>query len=149
MKLLFTQITMNPYTLSCFCNLSPPLVLLIGSICTFMRSLPLKLTPGSDLRLSIEQVGRREKSSGFVLGVVGNLSRACFQCPGLPQPTVMEGNLEIIKFNNESKDYKKYLNSIGITIVLVTHENDIAEYGSRIITMKDGKIIEDKKNVSN
>ncbi len=41
------------------------------------------------------------------------------------------------------------LNSTGITIVLVTHENDIAEYGSRIIKMKDGKIIEDNKNVSN
>ena len=41
------------------------------------------------------------------------------------------------------------LNSNGITIILVTHEKDIAEYGSRIIKMKDGKIIEDKKNVSN
>ena len=41
------------------------------------------------------------------------------------------------------------LNSKGITIVLVTHEDDIANYGSRIIKMKDGKIIEDKKNVTN
>ena len=41
------------------------------------------------------------------------------------------------------------LNSNGITIILVTHEQDIAQYGSRIIKMKDGKIIEDKKNVSN
>ena len=32
---------------------------------------------------------------------------------------------------------------------LVTHEKDIAQYGSRIIKMKDGQIIEDKKNVSN
>ena len=37
------------------------------------------------------------------------------------------------------------LNKQGITIVLVTHENDIAEYGNRIIRMKDGIIIEDKK----
>ncbi len=51
-------------------------------------------------------------------------------------------SLEIMKILND-------LNSSGITIVLVTHENDIAEYGSRIIKMKDGKIIEDKKNVSN
>ena len=41
------------------------------------------------------------------------------------------------------------LNKSGITIVLVTHEDDIAKYGSRIIRMKDGKIIEDKKNVPN
>ena len=41
------------------------------------------------------------------------------------------------------------LNAKGITIVLVTHEDDIAKYGSRIIKMKDGKILEDKKNVNN
>ena len=41
------------------------------------------------------------------------------------------------------------LNSKKITIVLVTHEDEIAKYGSRIIKMKDGKIIEDKNNVSN
>ncbi len=64
-----------------------------------MRSLPLKLPPGSDLRSFIEKVGREEMSSGFVLGVVGNLSRAAFQCPGKPQPTVLEGNLEIITLN--------------------------------------------------
>tara|TARA_B100000579_G_scaffold437977_1_gene470457 strand:+ start:5920 stop:6642 length:723 start_codon:yes stop_codon:yes gene_type:complete len=51
-------------------------------------------------------------------------------------------SLEIMKIINE-------LNSKGITIILVTHEDDIAKHASRIIKMKDGKIIEDKKNVSN
>ena len=51
-------------------------------------------------------------------------------------------SLEIMKILNN-------LNSKGITIVLVTHEDDIANYGSRIIKMKDGKIIEDNKNVTN
>ncbi len=64
-----------------------------------MNSLPFKLTPGSDLRLTIEEIGRNENKSGFVLGVVGNLSKACFQCPGRSKPTVLEGNLEIITLN--------------------------------------------------
>ena len=51
-------------------------------------------------------------------------------------------SLEIMKIINE-------LNSKGITIILVTHEDDIAKHASRIIKMKDGKIIGDKKNVSN
>ena len=51
-------------------------------------------------------------------------------------------SLEIMKILND-------LNQTGITIVLVTHEDDIAKYGSRIIKMKDGKIIEDNKNVTN
>ena len=41
------------------------------------------------------------------------------------------------------------LNKQGITIILVTHENDLAVYANRIITMKDGIIIEDNKNVIN
>ncbi|MDA1181637.1 MAG: ABC transporter ATP-binding protein [Proteobacteria bacterium] len=51
-------------------------------------------------------------------------------------------SLEIMKILND-------LNKSGITIVLVTHEDDIANYGSRIIKMKDGKILEDIKNVPN
>ena len=50
--------------------------------------------------------------------------------------------LEIMKILND-------LNAKGITIVLVTHEDDIANYGSRIIKMKDGRILEDRKNVNN
>ena len=64
-----------------------------------MRTTPIKLAPGDDLRLRLEQLAREEQASGFVLGVVGNLSRAAFQCPGPPEPTVMEGDLEIITLN--------------------------------------------------
>ncbi|MCT0231703.1 DUF296 domain-containing protein [Synechococcus sp. CS-1324] len=61
-----------------------------------MRPLPLNLGPGSDLRLSLEQLAIDQNASGFVLGVVGNLSRAAFQCPGGGAPTVLSGDLEII-----------------------------------------------------
>ena len=64
-----------------------------------MRSLPLKLAPGSDLRLSLEELARRDGISGFVLGVVGNLTKASFQCPGQAEPTVLEGDLEVITLN--------------------------------------------------
>jgi len=64
-----------------------------------MESMPLNLSPGSDLRESIEEAGREQGKSGFVVGVIGNLSRACFQCPGRPNPTILDGNLEIITLN--------------------------------------------------
>ena len=38
---------------------------------------------------------------------------------------------------------------LGKTIVLVTHEPDIAEYTKRILRFKDGKIIEDKRRQVN
>jgi macrolide transport system ATP-binding/permease protein len=46
--------------------------------------------------------------------------------------------LEIISLLNE-------LNKQGTTIVMVTHEPDLAEQASRIITLKDGEIVNDEK----
>ncbi len=34
----------------------------------------------------------------------------------------------------------------GITIILITHEHQVAEYGSRIVAFKDGRIISDQLN---
>jgi putative ABC transport system ATP-binding protein len=39
----------------------------------------------------------------------------------------------------------KQLNSQGITIVLVTHEDDIAAYTMRTIFLRDGKIVSEQK----
>jgi predicted DNA-binding protein with PD1-like motif/glutaredoxin len=64
-----------------------------------MHAVPLHLAPGSDLRSSLEDFARAREASGFVLGVVGDLSRAAFQCPGQAGPTVIEGDLEIITLN--------------------------------------------------
>ena len=64
-----------------------------------MQPLPLKLAPGSDLRLSLEELAQRDGISGFVVGVVGNLTKASFQCPGQAEPTVLEGDLEVITLN--------------------------------------------------
>jgi glutaredoxin/predicted DNA-binding protein with PD1-like motif len=61
-----------------------------------MRVVPIHLQAGSDLRVSLEQLAAEQGSAGFVLGVVGNLSRAAFQCPGQGGPSVLEGDLEII-----------------------------------------------------
>ncbi|MBW4531005.1 MAG: DUF296 domain-containing protein [Aphanothece saxicola GSE-SYN-MK-01-06B] len=61
-----------------------------------MHPLPLHLGPGTDLRASLEQLGTQAGASGFVLGVVGDLSQAAFQCPGQAEPTVLQGHLEII-----------------------------------------------------
>ncbi len=38
------------------------------------------------------------------------------------------------------------LNKEGHTIVMITHEPDIAEYAERIILIKDGQLVSDKKN---
>jgi putative ABC transport system ATP-binding protein len=36
----------------------------------------------------------------------------------------------------------------GITIVLITHESQVAEYGSRIIRFTDGSVVSDQMNTA-
>ena len=33
----------------------------------------------------------------------------------------------------------------GITVLLITHEHDIAEYGTRTVAFRDGRIVSDTK----
>ena len=37
------------------------------------------------------------------------------------------------------------LNAAGITIVLVTHEHDIAAYARRVLTFRDGRLLQDER----
>ena len=46
----------------------------------------------------------------------------------------------------EIMDIFKKLNNEGVTIVIVTHEHDIAEQAKRIITFKDGEIQSDERH---
>jgi putative ABC transport system ATP-binding protein len=40
------------------------------------------------------------------------------------------------------------LGAAGITVVLVTHEPEIAAFASRLVVMRDGKIVEDRRQVA-
>ena len=72
------------------------------------------------------------------------IARALVNDPALILADEPTGNLdsrtsvEVLKLFQE-------LNDQGITIVLVTHEHDIAEYASRKVVLKDGHIIEDSQ----
>ena len=56
------------------------------------------------------------------------------------------GNLDT-KTSIEVMEFFVKLNAVaGKTIILVTHEPDIAEYCKRIVRFKDGKIISDERN---
>ena len=58
------------------------------------------------------------------------------------------GNLDT-KTSIEVMEFFVRLNEVyGKTIILVTHENDIAEYCKRIVTFKDGNIISDRLNTN-
>jgi len=54
------------------------------------------------------------------------------------------GNLDT-KSQNEIMAIITELNNKGKTVVMVTHEEEVAEYARRIIRMRDGKVISDEK----
>ena len=64
-----------------------------------MQPHSLKLSPDSDLIICIKEFSFSNNLYGYVSGVVGNLSKACIQCPGNQEISKFEGNLEIVALN--------------------------------------------------
>jgi macrolide transport system ATP-binding/permease protein len=72
------------------------------------------------------------------------IARALINAPALLLADEPTGNLDT-KTSHEIMDTLVRLNrEQGVTIVVVTHESDIAAYADRIVTMRDGEIVSDK-----
>jgi len=72
------------------------------------------------------------------------IARALANNPEILLADEPTGNLDSVSSKEIMELFKK-LHDKGLTIVLVTHEPDIAKYGKRIIRLKDGKIISDEE----
>ena len=73
------------------------------------------------------------------------IARALVNQPRIILADEPTGNLDS-KTSDEIMKIFDELNQIGNTIIIVTHENDIAEHASRQVRFLDGKIIEDSRN---
>lgn len=71
------------------------------------------------------------------------IARALVTKPAILLADEPTGNLDS-KTSVEVMDLFQTLNDQGITVLLVTHEHDVAEYAKRVIELKDGKIIRDQ-----
>jgi len=72
------------------------------------------------------------------------IARALVNRPAIILADEPTGNLDSAT-GKEIMDLFKELNREGVTLILVTHEQGVAELTRRIIQMKDGKIIADKR----
>ena len=75
------------------------------------------------------------------------IARALVNKPELLLADEPTGNLDT-RTSIEVMGLFQALNDAGITVVMVTHELDIAAYCKRIIVMRDGKVIRDEPNAS-
>lgn len=73
------------------------------------------------------------------------IARALVNDPELILADEPTGNLDT-KTGYEIMEIFNLLHGNGNSIVLITHEPDIAEYSQRIITLKDGLVLTDEQN---
>lgn len=73
------------------------------------------------------------------------IARALTMSPALLLADEPTGNIASVQAEEIMAIFQK-LNKEGHTIVMITHEPDIGNHAKRIIQVKDGKLLSDKKN---
>lgn len=73
------------------------------------------------------------------------IARALVMNPAIILADEPTGNLDSVT-SHEIMEFFRELNRQGHTIIVITHEKDIADYARRIVRIKDGQIISDEIN---
>ena len=72
------------------------------------------------------------------------IARALINNPSILLADEPTGNLDTRTSIEVMDIFQKLNREMGITVLLITHEHDIAEYGTRIVTFRDGQVVSDK-----
>ena len=76
----------------------------------------------------------------------GAIARALINEPGLLLADEPTGNLDTRTSHEIMETLTRLNREQGVTIIVVTHESDIAAYTDRTLTMRDGQIVSDVRN---
>ncbi len=74
------------------------------------------------------------------------IARALLNNPSILLADEPTGNLDSRTSVEVMDIFQSLKEERGITIILITHEHDVAAYGSRIVAFKDGVIVSDELN---
>jgi macrolide transport system ATP-binding/permease protein len=74
------------------------------------------------------------------------IARALINEPGLLLADEPTGNLDTRTSHEIMETLTRLNREQGVTIIVVTHESDIAAYADRTLTMRDGQVVSDVRN---
>jgi len=99
---------------------------------------------------ALEAVGLSDRAGHYSNQLSGGqqqrvaIARALVNNPTLLLADEPTGNLDSRTSIDVMGIFQRLNTERGLTIVLVTHEHDIAEYGQRIVAFRDGRVVSDR-----
>jgi putative ABC transport system ATP-binding protein len=111
-------------------------------------------TPGrvrrEKARAALASVGLAEREHHLPSQLSGGqqqrvaIARAIVNTPSLLLADEPTGNLDTATSDEIMGIFQHLNDALGITLILVTHENDIARFARRVIRFRDGLLVEDR-----
>ena len=105
-------------------------------------------------RMLLETVGLRDRLDHYPVQLSGGeqqrvaLARAFMRQPPLLLADEPTGNLDSTNGRQVLELLLELNRREGTTLVLVTHDRELARYASRVITLRDGLVVEDERRAA-
>nr|WP_229421002.1 ABC transporter permease [Telluria antibiotica] len=112
-----------------------------------------RTSPGAPrARAALDRFGLADRAGNTPAQLSGGqqrrvaIARALINAPDVLLADEPTGNLDTHTSHEIMETLVRLNGEQGVTVIVVTHESDIAAYAQRVVTMRDGAIVSDRRN---